>query len=39
MALQKIYINGVCPGYLVGFVQQVVVDLLQAQALQCALDE
>jgi len=39
LALQKIYINGGRRGYLIGMTPQSVADLLQAKAVQCALDE
>ncbi|AMP01381.1 ybaK / prolyl-tRNA synthetases associated domain protein [Collimonas arenae] len=39
LALQKIYINGGRRGYLIGLAPHIVVDLLQAQPVQCALDE
>jgi Cys-tRNA(Pro) deacylase len=39
LALQKIYINGGRRGYLIGMAPQSVADLLQAKAVQCALDE
>jgi Cys-tRNA(Pro) deacylase len=39
LALAKIYINGGRRGYLVGIAPRVVVDLLGAKAVQCALPE
>jgi len=39
LGLQKIYINGGRRGYLIGVAPQLVVDLLQAQAVRCALEE
>lgn len=39
LALQKIYINGGRRGYLIGIAPQLVVDLLQAKAVHCALDD
>ena len=39
LALDKIYINGGRRGYLVGIAPRVVVDLLGARAVNCALEE
>ena len=38
LALDKIYINGGRRGYLVGIVPQVLIDLLAARPVSCALD-
>ncbi|HEU4851282.1 MAG TPA: Cys-tRNA(Pro) deacylase, partial [Telluria sp.] len=39
LALPKLYINGGRRGYLVGIAPQVLVDLLKAKAVSCALEE
>ena len=39
LALEKIYINGGRRGYLVGIAPQVLVDVIKARAVQCALAE
>jgi Cys-tRNA(Pro) deacylase len=39
LALDKIYINGGRRGYLVGIAPQVLVDVIKAKAVQCALAE
>lgn len=39
LALEKIYINGGRRGYLVGIAPQLLIDLLQAVSVQCALPD
>ena len=39
LALEKIYINGGKRGYLVGIAPQVLVDVLHAKAVECAIQE